>query len=106
MSRMGYLLLRMIIRSTCKLARGKELECVKWTSGFLQNISLLWSLQMLRLVAFPLPCDMRGGEEGYGICAGEGEALEVVHLQDNCVGSRGGLPQIPENLFCIWVHLV
>lgn len=72
---------------------GEKLERVTWNSGFLQNILLLWSLQMLRLVAFPLLCGMRGGEEAYGVCAGEGEAWKVVHLQDNCIGSRGGLPR-------------
>lgn len=89
-----------------KAGGGAKLERVKWNSGFLQNILLLWSLQMLRLVAFPLLCGMQGGEEAYGVCAGEGEAWKVVHLQDNCIGSWGGLPQIPGNLFCIWVHLV
>jgi len=64
---MGYSLLGVIIHSTSKLAGGKKLEHVKWNSGFLQNTSLLWSLQMLRLVAFLLPCGMRGGK-AVGVC--------------------------------------
>lgn len=43
---------------------------------------------------------------GLWVCAGEGEALEVVHLQDNRVGLWGGLPEIAGNLFCVWLRLV
>lgn len=98
-SSMGYCCSQGLFTGLARLPGGK-LKRVKWTSGFLQNLSLLWSLHVLILVSFPLLCAMWG--EGLWDMGGEGEAWKVGHLQDNGVESQEGCQEIYSASGFIW----